>query len=166
MFIFLSCRDVLFCCNTDVYTVDRAPVCVHCQHTLAATSTTPQHGPLLKFTLTTRARQVESNVWALRFGSPGEGQLDVLPCNVDGMPPVFEYHPFCFVDFKEQAYICKQPAQRTAEHIPGCGSELFMVFGFMRASTEEYKWLNKALDCIIHSYDGNCAYLLIVDSES
>jgi hypothetical protein len=92
--------------------------------------------------------------------------LDVLPCHDDGMPPVFEYHPFRFVNFKEQAYIHKQPAQHTDERIPGCGSDFFMDFGFMRVLSEDYKWPNKALDCIVHSYDGHCAYLLIVDGES
>jgi hypothetical protein len=101
MFFPLSCRNGLYYCNTDVYTADQDPVCVHCQRTSAATSTTPQHQPASKFTPTTSARQVKFEVWALQFGSPGEGQLDVLPRHVDRMPSVFEYHPFCFVDFKE-----------------------------------------------------------------
>jgi hypothetical protein len=40
-----------------------------------------------------------------------------------------------------------------------------MDFGFMRVLVEDYKWPNKALDCIVHLYDRHCAYLLIVDSE-
>jgi hypothetical protein len=67
----------------------------------------------------------------LRFGSPGEHQLDVLPQHVVGTPSVFKYHPFWFIDFKEQAYIRKQAAQRKAERIPTCGAEFFMDFGFM-----------------------------------
>ncbi len=55
-----------------------------------------------------------------------------------GTPASFAYHPFHFVDFKEQAYICKQPAWRTAEWIPHCSAELLMDFGFMRALTEDY----------------------------
>jgi hypothetical protein len=166
MFFPLSCRNGLYYCDTNVYTVDKNPVCVCCQRTSTATSTTPQQRPPSKFTPTTWARQVESKVWALQFGSPDEGQLDVLPHQVDRMPPVFEYHPFCFVNFKEQAYIRKQPAQRTAERIPGCGTEFFMDFSFMRASAGDYKRPNKALDLIVHLYDGHCAYLLVVDSES
>ncbi len=46
----------------------------------------------------------------LRFGSPGEHQLDVLPLHVVGTPPIFKYHPFYYIDFKEQAYIRKQAA--------------------------------------------------------
>jgi hypothetical protein len=109
MFFPLSCHDGLYYCNTDIYTVDQDPVCVLCQCTLAATSATSEHQPPSKFTPTTWARQVESKVWALRFGSLGEGQLDVLPRHIDGTPPVFKYHPFHIVNFKEQAYICKQP---------------------------------------------------------
>ncbi len=41
-----------------------------------------------------------------------------------------------------------------------------MDFGFLRASTDDYKCPNKIKDRIVHSYDGYCAYLLIVDSES
>jgi hypothetical protein len=70
--------------------------------------------PNPKYIPTTKARQVESEVWALRFGSPGEHQLDVLPDHVDGTPSRFEYHPFRHIDFKEQAYIRKQPAGKTA----------------------------------------------------
>jgi hypothetical protein len=40
-----------------------------------------------------------------------------------------------------------------------------MDFGFMRALADDYKQTNKALDHIVHLYDGHCAYLLIVDSE-
>ncbi len=109
---------------------------------------------------------MESKVWALRFGCPGEHQLDILPCHIKGSPRVFVYHPFCSINFKEHAYIRKQPAQKTAERIPGCDAKFFMDFGFLRASTEDYKRPNKALDRIVCSYNGFYAYLLIVDSES
>jgi hypothetical protein len=91
--------------------------------------------------------------------------LDVLLRHVDGTPPVFEYHPFRFVNFKEKAYIRKQMAQCTSDRIPGCGSEFFIDFGFMWVSAEDYNWPNKALDRIVHLYDRHYAYLLIVDSE-
>jgi hypothetical protein len=97
---------------------------------------------------------------------PGEQQLDVLPRHVIGTPPVFEYHPFRSIDFIEQAYIRKKAAQRTAERIPHCGAELFMDFGFLRASTDDYTRPNKDTDQIVFSYDGHCAYLLIEDSAS
>ena len=96
----------------------------------------------------------------LRFGSPGEHQLDVLP------PPVFEYHPFQSIDFKGQAYIRKQAAQRTTERIPTCGAEFFMDFAFMRSSTEDYKCPNKDTDRVVTSYDGRMSHLIIVNGAS
>jgi hypothetical protein len=57
-----------------------------------------------------KARQLESEVWLLWLGSPGLDQLDVLPQLTTGLPPIFNYHPFQFVDFKEQARIQKQAA--------------------------------------------------------
>jgi hypothetical protein len=165
MFFPLTCCNGLYYCNMEVYTVDRDPVCVQCNRTATNPSSTP-HCPASKFPPTTKARQVEFKVWALRFGYPGEGQLDILPRHVEGTPPVFKYHPFWFIDFKKQAYIRKQPAKRMTKRIPGCGSEFFMDFGSMRASIEDYKCPNKATGRIVRSYNGYCAYLLIVDGES
>ncbi len=54
---------------------------------------------------------MESEVWLLRLGSPRVHQLDTLPGNVTNIPSVFEYHPFRFIDFNEQARIWKQAAQ-------------------------------------------------------
>jgi hypothetical protein len=102
----------------------------------------------------------------LLFGSPGKHQLDVLPLHVIGTPPVFEYHPFQYIDFKEQAYICKQAAWCTLECIPTCGAEFYMDFGFMQFSTNDYKCPNKATDCVVTSYDGYSAHLVIVDGTS
>ncbi len=115
----LSCRDGLYYCNLDVNTVNDAPVHVQCQRAVANAPqrTKPPHRSPSKFTPTTRAQQVKSEVFVLCFGSPGEHQLNVLPRHVLGTPPVFEYHPFCSIDFKEQAYIRKQPAGKTAERV-------------------------------------------------
>jgi hypothetical protein len=159
MYIPLQCRDSLYYCNTDVYTVNRDPIQLLCNQTLV-------RRPNPTFHPTTKARQVKSKVWALQFGLPGEHQLDVLPNHVEGTPSKFEYHPFRSINFKEQAYICKQPANKLAERIPGCRSEFFMDFGFLRASSEDYKCPTKAHNWIILSYDGFCAYLLIVNSAS
>ena len=131
-------HDGLYYCSMDVFTVDQDPVRVQCHRTLAPSPPAIQR-PSPKFIPTSKARQIESEVWMLRFGSPGEHQLDVLPHHVIGTPPVFEYYPFRSINFKEQAYIRKQAAQRTAERIPMCGAELFMGFAFMRSSTEDYK---------------------------
>ena len=166
MFFNLEYRDGLYYCSTDIFTVDQAtPVRVNCRRTTTPTSSDIHRSPS-KFVPTSRARQVESEVWLARLGSPGEGQLDLLPGHVIGTPPVFEYHPFRSVDFKEQAYIRKQAAQRVAERIPTCGAEFFMDFAFMRASTSDYKQPNKHTDRIVTSYDGFSSHLIIVDSAS
>jgi hypothetical protein len=102
----------------------------------------------------------------LRFGSPGKHQLDVLPSNILGMPTTFEYHPFCSIDFKEQAYIRKQAAGRTAECIPTCEFEFFMDFASMRSSRKDYKRPNKSTDWIVTSYNGYSSHLIIIDSTS
>ena len=41
-----------------------------------------------------------------------------------------------------------------------------MDFGFMRASTDDYRRPNKNTDRVVQSYDGFSAYLLIVDGAS
>jgi len=161
----LEQRDGLYYCDTDVFTVDHNPVRMSCRRTLSAPKPDVRRPPP-KFLPTTKARQVESEVWLLRYGSPGEHQLDVLPSNVTGTPSAFEYHPFRSIDFKSQAYIRKQPAKRTAERIPTCGAEFFMDFAFMRASTEDYKRPNKSTDRIVTSYDGHSSHLIIVDGAS
>ncbi len=90
----LEYRDGLYYCSTDVFAADHdTPVRVCNQCTNAQQHPDVKQNPP-KFTPTSKARQVESEVWLLRLGSPGEGQLEVLPGNVTGTPAVFEYHPF------------------------------------------------------------------------
>jgi hypothetical protein len=83
----LECYHSLYYCCTDVYTVDHNPVHIRCLCTTVATPlhVAQLHCPKPKFMPVTRAHQMESEVWALRFGSP------------------------------EQAYIQKQAAQCTAK---------------------------------------------------
>ena len=91
----LECRNGLYYCSTDVYTVDPAPV--HVCRLRPAGPTLPDatpRRPKAAYVPVSRARQLESELWALRFGSPGEHQLDLLPHHVLGTPPIFEYHPF------------------------------------------------------------------------
>ena len=102
----------------------------------------------------------------LRLGSPGEDQLDLLPGNVIGVPPGFHYHPFRFVDWKEEARIQKQAAMRSAERTSECRRRFYMDFGFMRASTSNYTQPSKTTDRVVASYDGFSAYLLVVDEAS
>jgi hypothetical protein len=154
-------QDRLYYCDTNVFTVDRDPVRVCCHRAV-----TQDHEKPPQFVPTSRACQVESDIWLLRFGSPGKHQLDVLPLNIVSTPATFEYYPFHSIDFKEQAYIWKQAAGHTAERIPTCGAEFFMDFAFMHASTADYKCPNKYMDRIITSYDGYSSHLIIVDSAS
>jgi hypothetical protein len=77
------------------------------------------------------------------------------------MPLVFEYYPFCFVDFKEQAYICKQPVQCTAEPVPKCGSEFFMDFGLYRHWRKTTNGLIKPWAALFNHMMGTvCTFLL------
>ena len=93
-------------------------------------------------------------------------QLYVLPQNVTGLPTTFDYHPFRFIDFKEQAHIRKQAAQRSAVQAQERQWRFYMDFGFMRASTLDYSRRDKAKDRVVFSYDGFSSYLLIVDEAS
>jgi hypothetical protein len=93
-------------------------------------------------------------------------QLDVLPQNVTGLPSTFEFHPFRFVNFKEQAHICKQAAQRSAVRTQERRRQFYMDFGFVRSSTLDYSRRDKTKDRVVFSYDGFSSYLLIVDEAS
>jgi hypothetical protein len=119
-----------------------------------------------RFTPTSKSKQVESEVWLLCLGSPGVHQLDVLPGNVTGLPSVFEYHPFRFIDFKEQARIEKQAAQRSVVRTTDCRQRYYMDFGFMHASTLDYSHPQKGKDRVVCLYDGFTLYLLIVDEAT
>jgi hypothetical protein len=85
----------------------------------------------------------------LRLGSPGKDRLDMLPGNAIGIPSVFEYHTFCFLDFKEQACIWKQAAQRSAECTTDTKKCYYMDFGFMRSSPLDYSHFDKRTDHVI-----------------
>jgi hypothetical protein len=110
----------LYYCPTDVFTVDKLPVrrpaIIHSidhpePHPINTTKMLVQRlrsqaPPVTlrcpsRFTPTSKSKQVESEVWLLHLGASGVHQLDVLPGNVTGLPSVFEYHPFRFIDFKE-----------------------------------------------------------------
>jgi hypothetical protein len=171
----LECRDGLYYCPTDIFTLDKCPSSSRlfvtedtpCRANRTVTTQTP---PVLRcssrFEPTSKARQLESEIWLLWLGSPGVRQLDVLPQNATGLPAVFEYHPFCFIDFKEQARIRKQATQRTAVRTTERRRRFYMDFGFMRASTTDYSRRDKSKDRVVLSYDGFSAYFLIVDEAS
>jgi hypothetical protein len=108
----------------------------------------------------------ESEVWMLCLGSLGEQQLDMLPGNVTGIPPGFQYHPFCFIEWKVEARIQKQVALRSAERTTECNRCYYMDFGFMRASTSTFSQPAKKNGRVVLSYDGFSSYLLIIDKAS
>jgi hypothetical protein len=161
----LEYYDGLYYCTSDVFTVGVEPVRGLCHCTVAPKVPDVRRTPS-RFAPTSKARQVQSEVWMLQFGSPGEHQLNVLLQHIVGTPSMFEYHPFCYIDFKEQAYIRKQAAQLTAERIPTCGAEFYMDFGFMWSSTKDNKWPNKATERVVTLYDGYSAHLVIVVDAS
>jgi hypothetical protein len=105
-------------------------------------------------------------VWMLCLGSLGEQQLDMLPGNVTGIPPGFQYHPFCFIDWKEEVQIQKQAALRSAERTTECKQHYYMDIGFMRTSTSTFSQPAKNNDRVVLSYDGFLLYLLIIDEAS
>ena len=85
-----------------------------------------------------KRKQIESELWLLRLGSPGVSQLDVLPENTTGLPAEFDYHSFRFIDFKAQAQTRRQAAQRSAVLTPECKHWFCMDYGFMRASSSDF----------------------------
>ena len=126
----LDYHDGLYYCLTNVFTVDCSPVRHPGTHRIVSQPlpSTTRHPS--RFSPTSKSKQVESEVWLLCLGSPGVHQLDVLPGNVTGLPLVFEYHPFRFIDFKEQAWIWKQAAQRSAVRTPDRRSQALFLYGF------------------------------------
>jgi hypothetical protein len=96
----------------------------------------------------------ESELWMLHLGSPVEDQLDLMPGNVTGIPPGFHYHPFRFLDWKEEARVQKQAASKLAERTKDICWRFYVDFGFMHASSFDYQQINKATDRVVASWDG------------
>jgi hypothetical protein len=108
MYIALDYLDSLYSCQNDVYTMDPIP----------QTNTLPEQPTALRvakstlptglwhpsrYTPVSKSKQLKSELWLLQLGSPGISQLNVLPGNMTGLPAEFDYHPFCFINFKAQA---------------------------------------------------------------
>ncbi len=124
----LAREDGLYYCPTDMYTVHDAPAIwcspmVHCIATWvdsAMSNASPLHWVRLQFVPTTKAKQMESEVWLLRLGLPGVWQLDLLPGHVKGIPSEFQYHPFHYIDHKESASVKKRLPQPLIVHTREC----------------------------------------------
>jgi hypothetical protein len=174
MHLSLVCHDGLYYCPTDVFTLDHSPIQVNSvwaptdATVLCVTNDCPQsvlHWPSCTKTAT-KARQLKSEVWLLRLGSPGVNQLNVLPQLTTGLPLAFDYHPLRFVDFKEQACIRKQATQQSAVRTTDRQCRFYMDFGFMRASASDYSQPDKLKDSVVWSYDGYSSYLFVIDEAS
>jgi hypothetical protein len=109
---------------------------------------------------------LESELWATCLGHCGKDQLHSQANRAEGLPNSFKFHPFCHIDWKEQARIHKHAACRIAQKVKDVGTRFYMDFGFIRASSVDYRHPNINSDCIVDSYDGYNSYLLILDDKS
>jgi hypothetical protein len=174
MHISLDCLDGLYYCHTDVYTVDPTPYTKILPKTIqipraSRVTTTGPPSSLRrpsKYTPVSKSKQLESKFWLLQLGSPGISQLDLLPGNVLSIPAKFDHHPFRFIDFKAQARVRKQAAQRLAVCTPERKQRFYMYFGYMRASASNYSKQDKLKDRVVYSYDGFSSYLLMIDKAT
>jgi hypothetical protein len=160
----LENRDGLYYCPMDVFMVDWDPV--WCNILIIRRTVVPD--PPVKqrhkeYNPVSTNRLTESELWMLRLGSPGEDQLDLLTGKVTGIPPGFHYHPFRFIDWKEEAWVQKKATGKSAARITDIGRQFYMDFGFMHASSSNYSRPNKMTDWVIDSWDEYSLYLLVVD---
>ena len=156
----------LYYCHCDVVTVDPTTPSPPQLFRVASSAPTSSLRRPSRYTPVSKSKQLESELWLLRLGSPGVTQLDRLPGNATGIPAEFDHHPFRFIDFKAQAQIRKQAAQRSAVRSSERRRRFYMDFGFMRASASDFGKRSKATDRVVFSYDGYSSYLLIVDEAS
>ena len=171
----LVLHDGLHNCPTDVYAVDTMPASrylpavwwVACPKSLPRLPLIPGKScSHERFIPVSKEKQVKSEVWLLRLGSPGVRQLNMLPGHVTGIPSAFRYHPFHYIDYKEHASVKKRPAQRSAVRTSECKRRFYMDFGFMRSSTSDYTHPNKSTDRVVSSYNGYTSYLLVIYEAS
>jgi hypothetical protein len=171
----LVLHDGLHYCPMDVYAIDKITALrylpavwrVTCPKSLPGLPPVPGKScSHERFIPAFKAKQVESEVWLLCLGSPGVHQLDMLSCRVTGIPSVFRYRPFHYINHKEHVSIKKQPAQRSAVRTLECKRHFYMDFGFMRSSTSDYTHPNRSTDRVVSSYDGYTSYLLVINEAS
>ncbi len=77
---------------------------------------------------TNLACQLESELWAACLGHCGEDQLHSLANRADGLPNSFKFHPFCHIDWKEQAQIRKRAACCITQKVNDVGARFYMDF--------------------------------------
>jgi hypothetical protein len=169
MTLALEFKDGLYYCPSDVYTVNNnncllPPPTPKAFRVAAPTPSTSSRSS--RFIPTSKGKLIESELWLLCLGSPGVQQLDKLPGSVNGTPPDFDYHPFWFINFKEEAKVWKQAAQRSAVRTTKRKQRFYMDFGFIRLSTSNYSRPMTSTDRVVFSYDGYSSYLNVIDEAS
>lgn len=86
----------------------------------------------------TKVEHLTSELWAARLGYCGSHQLALIPPNTTGTPSRFRCHPFRFIDVKEEAAIKCQPCATVTAIAEENGSEFYMDFAFLRASSSDF----------------------------
>ena len=112
----LEYREGLYYSPTDIFTVDRDPI--RCNAPVIRRALVPPN-PVTRrykdYIPVSHNRLTESELWMLRLGSPGKDQLDLFHGKVTGIPPGFQYHPFWFIAWKEEARVQRQAGGRAVE---------------------------------------------------
>jgi hypothetical protein len=83
------------------------------------------------------------------MGGCNETQLEQLSNNANGIPKHFEWHPFWFIDFKEQARMMKQPVGRDPIKASERGQQFYMDYRFIRASNKDFSCPSKDKDRLL-----------------
>jgi hypothetical protein len=86
--------------------------------------------------------------------------LERLSDNAIGIPKKFEWHPFRFINFKEQARIQRQPVGKDPIKVAKRGQQFYMD------SNEDFSRPRKDKDRVVESFYGYSSYLLTVDKVS
>jgi hypothetical protein len=103
---------------------------------------------------TNLARQLESELWAACLGHCGKDQLISLATRADDLPNSFKFHPFWYINWKEQARIRKHAACCVAQKLINAGARFYMDFGFIHALSVNYRCLNVTRDRVLtHTTD-------------
>ena len=115
---------------------------------------------------TSKAAQLASELWLLRMGCPAMSTLQKTVHHSDGVEVDITPHPYHFSDIATDAKPRRSPATKDKIH-PATepGERFHMDFGFMRASSAEYKKV-RGKPRIVESYDGFTSYLIVMDAVS
>lgn len=82
------------------------------------------------------------------------------------IPQDFGLHLCWYIDFNEQARICKQPVWHNPIAVSKCGCQFHMDFGFISTSTVDFQVTNLKTDCIVESFDRNELYLIVCEKTT